>query len=116
MNIRPLALSLLLIAVHAAASARAITTADEAADKAASVTETYHLSTHTTQCLLFDVSDSKRYFIVGVHEKHSRECGGDPDTAPVLFFMKIRKRDGYIVTNHGDGEHFKPLAPNTNAP
>ncbi|NIF79669.1 hypothetical protein F3J20_20125 [Paraburkholderia sp. Cy-641] len=116
MKIRPLALSLLLTAAHATASARAITTADEAADKAASVTQTHHLSTHTTQCLLFDVSDSKRYFIVGVHEKHSRECGGDPDTAPALFFMKIRKRDGYIVTNRSDGEHFKPLTPNTHAP
>ncbi|MBB5465364.1 2-keto-4-pentenoate hydratase/2-oxohepta-3-ene-1,7-dioic acid hydratase in catechol pathway [Paraburkholderia sp. CI2] len=107
--------ALLLASVHAMASGQTIATADQAADqaadRAAEVTQSHHLSSNRTQCLMFDVSDEKRYFIVGVHEKHTPECGGDPATAPVLFFLKIRKRDGYVVTNHRDGDHFAPLPP-----
>ncbi|EEA02728.1 putative lipoprotein [Burkholderia sp. H160] len=103
--------SLLLASAHAMASGQAITTADQAADRAAEVTQSHHLSSNRTQCLLFDVSDKKRYFMVRVHEKHTPECGGDPATAPVLFFLKIRKRDGYVLTNQRDGEHFAPLPP-----
>ncbi|MBC8742099.1 hypothetical protein F6X40_36835 [Paraburkholderia sp. UCT31] len=99
--------ALLLASVHAMASGQTTATADQAAE----VTQSHHLSSNRTQCLMFDVSDEKRYFIVGVHEKHTPECGGDPATAPVLFFLKIRKRDGYVVTNQRDGEHFAPLAP-----
>ncbi|MGF6963586.1 hypothetical protein OKW43_000591 [Paraburkholderia sp. WC7.3g] len=109
MRVRFLTFGLLLASAHAMASGRAILTADQAADRAAEVTQTYHLSSNRTQCLLFDVSDEKSYFMVGVHEKHTPECAGDPNTAPVLFFMKLHKRDGYIVTNRRDGEHFAPL-------
>ncbi|MBB5401985.1 2-keto-4-pentenoate hydratase/2-oxohepta-3-ene-1,7-dioic acid hydratase in catechol pathway [Paraburkholderia youngii] len=109
MRARMVTFALLLASAHAAASAQAISTADQAAERAAKVTQTHHLSSNRTQCLLFDVSDEKNYFIVGVHENHTLECGGDPNTAPVLFFLKIRKRDGYVVTNRRDGEHFAPL-------
>ncbi|MGF6932358.1 hypothetical protein OKW41_001497 [Paraburkholderia sp. UCT70] len=101
----------LLASVHAIASGQTTATADQAADRAAKVTQSQHLSSNRTQCLMFDVSDEKRCFIVGVHEKHTPECGGDPATAPVLFFLKIRKRDGYVVTNQRDGDHFAPLPP-----
>ncbi|APA87569.1 hypothetical protein BJG93_19005 [Paraburkholderia sprentiae WSM5005] len=109
MRARLVTFGLLLASAHAMASERAISTADQAADRAAEVAQTHHLSSNRTQCLLFDVSDEKSYFMVAVHEKHTPECGGDPNTAPVLFFMKLRKRDGYVVTNRRDGEHFAPL-------
>ncbi|MBC8733153.1 hypothetical protein [Paraburkholderia sp. UCT2] len=70
----------LLASVHAMASGQTIATADQAADRAAKVTQSHHLSSNRTQCLMFDVSDEKRYFVVGVHEKHPPECGGDPAT------------------------------------
>ncbi|MCC8393620.1 hypothetical protein LJ656_13580 [Paraburkholderia sp. MMS20-SJTR3] len=109
MKTRIAALAILSLSTFAAASGDAISTVDAAADKAAEVTRMCRLSTNQTKCLLFDVSDHKSYFMVGVHEKHSPECGGDPASAPALFFMKIRKRDGAVLTNQKDGEHFRPL-------
>jgi hypothetical protein len=48
---------------------------------------------------------------VRVREKHTDACGGEPDVSPVLFFLKLRKRDGHAVTTAYDGEHYRPLKP-----
>ncbi|NML34706.1 hypothetical protein [Paraburkholderia antibiotica] len=109
-RIAAVAAILLSIGTSAWAAGHSISTIDAAANRAADITRTCRLSTNKTKCLLFDVSDHPGYFMVGVHEKHSPECGGDPGLAPALFFMKIRKRDGYVSTNYEDGEHFRPLS------
>jgi len=48
---------------------------------------------------------------VRVREKHTDACGGEPDVSPVLFFLKLRKRDGHAVTTAYDGEHYRALKP-----
>lgn len=94
---------------HVWGSQDAVRSGDEAATKAAEITETYALSKNKTECLLFDTADKGRYFLVRVRENHTEACGGEADVSPVLFFMKIRKHDGHAVTTAYDGEHYEPL-------
>jgi hypothetical protein len=46
---------------------------------------------------------------VRVRENHTDACGGEPGFSTVLFFLKIRKRDGYTVTTAYDSVHYRPL-------
>jgi hypothetical protein len=85
---RAIAAAALLASCHAWAGGTAVVTDNEAAIKAADVTRDYVLSKDKTACLLFDTGVS-----------------------PVLFFLKIRKRDGYTVTTAYDSEHYRPLRP-----
>jgi hypothetical protein len=84
----------------------------DAAVRAATITRQYHLTTLKTACLYFDTDDEGTYYLVRVREKHSRACGGDPDTSPTVFFMKLRKRDGHVTTTayNVDG-NFQRLKP-----
>lgn len=93
------------------AGGAAVTSGDDAATKAAGITQDYGLSKDKTECLLFDTADKGTYFLVRVRENHTDACGGAAGVSPTLFFLKIRKRDGYTVTTAYDGEHYRPLTP-----
>ncbi|PTB20479.1 hypothetical protein C9I57_11485 [Trinickia symbiotica] len=108
---RAIAATAFLASCHAWAAGPAIVTDSEAATKAAAITRDYGLSKDKTECLLFDSADKGRYFLVRVRENHTEACGGEPGVSPVLFFLKIRKRDGYTVTTAYDSEHYRPLKP-----
>ena len=101
----------LLVACQAWGKGVAVDSGDAAARMAARITQDYGLSTDKTECLLFDTADKGDYFLVRVREKHTDTCGGEPDVSPVLFFLKLRKRDGHAVTTAYDGEHYRPLKP-----
>lgn len=103
------ALAALFASCCVLAGGLSVVTGDEAAVKAASVTRDYRLSTDRPECLLFDTADKGSYFLVRVRENHTKACGGMAGLSPVLFFLKIRKRDGYTVTTAYDGEHYRPL-------
>lgn len=106
---RALAVVALLASCHAWAGGNAVVTDDQAATKAADITREYGLSKDKPECLLFDTADKGRYFLVRVRENHTEARGGEPDFSPVLFFLKIRKRDGYTVTTAYDSERYRPL-------
>jgi hypothetical protein len=87
---------------------------DAAAVRAAAVTDEYRLTSIKTTCLYFDTVDKGKAYLVRVREKHSKECGGDPETSNTVFFMKLRKRDGHATTTaynvNGKFQELKPLA------
>jgi hypothetical protein len=59
----------------------------------------------------FDGSRSKDEFFVDVRENHGNpKCGGDPNTSPRLFTVRVSKETGEMSTdeNSADGE-FHPL-------
>jgi hypothetical protein len=65
------------------------------------------------QCLAyqFDAESSKDYFVVEVRENHRHtECGGDPQTSPRLFTVRVSRTNGEMSTdaNSPSGE-FHPL-------
>lgn len=101
----------LVVCTQACAGQQTLATGDDAAIRASDITRTYGLSKDKTECLLFDTADKGKYFLVRVRENHSDTCGGAADVSPTLFFLKIRKRDGYTVTTAYDGEHYLPLKP-----
>lgn len=106
---RAIAVAALLAGSHVWAGGKAVVTDSEAATAAADITRDYGLSKDKTECLLFDTADKGRYFLVRVRESHTAACGGEPGFSPVLFFLKIRKRDGYTVTTAYESEHYRPL-------
>ena len=108
---RAIAAAALLASCHAWAGGTAVATDSEAATKAADITRDYDLSKDKTACLLFDTADKGRYFLVRVRENHTESCGSEPGVSPVLFFLKIRKHDGYTETTAYDSEHYRPLKP-----
>jgi hypothetical protein len=65
------------------------------------------------QCLAyqFDGESSKEYFIVEVRENHRHsECGGDPQTSPRLFTVRVSRTTGDISTDaKSDNGTFRPL-------
>ncbi len=101
----------LVICTQTYAAPQALTTGDDAAIRASDITHTYGLSKDRAECLLFDTADKGKYFLVRVRENHSDTCGGAAGVSPTLFFLKIRKRDGYAVTTAYDSEHYLPLKP-----
>lgn len=96
-------IAIVLLCVFVMATARAqsggaVTDDDAAAVRAAAITSEYRLTSIKTTCLYFDTDDKRTEYLIRVREKHSKTCGGDPETSNTVFFMKLRKRDGHATT------------------
>ncbi|MGF6767875.1 hypothetical protein P3T18_000345 [Paraburkholderia sp. GAS199] len=109
MMCRAIITTALIVCTQACAAQQRVTNDDIAATRAADITRTYGLSTDATECLLFDTADKGEFFLVRVRENHTQACGGVAGVSPTLFFLKMRKRDGYTVTTAYDSEHYLPL-------
>ena len=103
----------LIVCTQACAAQQPLTDDNDAAARAADITRTYGLSEDRTECLLFDTADKGEYFLVRVRENHTQACGGAAGVSPTLFFLKIRKRDGYTLTTAYDSEQYLPLRTST---
>ena len=72
-----------------------------------------HLTDLEDECLAYQFSDSdKDYNVVEVRENHHyAKCGGDPQTSPRLFTVRVSKKTGNMYTDQGSpaGE-FRELA------
>ncbi len=71
-----------------------------------------HLTDLRDECLIyrFDPRASKDEYIVEVRENHSRAaCGGDPQTEPRLFTVKVDKKTQKMSADEGSPEQFHPL-------
>jgi hypothetical protein len=63
-----------------------------------------HLLERTGDCIAYhvDSTTSADYYIVDVRENHDDpKCGGDPNTAPRLFSVRVSKTTGDISTDRG---------------
>ena len=68
----------------------------------------------STECLsmsFIDNSDDAENYLIDVREnRNNPACGGDPETAPHLFYFKANKTDGTLQTDAGvEPEDFYPL-------
>ncbi|HEX5485459.1 MAG TPA: hypothetical protein VFX23_05640 [Limnobacter sp.] len=80
------------------ACAATVKSDDQAVDLAAKAVQKYQLTTLALECLYFDTEDEKTKYLVRVREKHNEKCGGDPETSPTLFFIRVNKKDGKLST------------------
>src|SRR5262249_23317166 len=60
-------------------------------------------------CLSYNLDSSeKEDYVVSVHENHrDPKCGGDPQTSPRLFSIRVNRKTGAMSTDAGSpaGEH-----------
>lgn len=82
---------------------------DEAIKLATVAIHKYHLTTLRDECGLLDVHEKASYFEVVVRERHTANCGGAPETAPRLFSVRVKKRDGTLTSDVYDGTSFRPV-------
>lgn len=63
-----------------------------------------HLSALPLQCLaLSPAAEAPSGYLITVREVHSKECGGDPDTSPRLFSIKIDGAGKSLILKQVDG-------------
>ncbi len=102
-------LSALLFLASASTFAGQVKTETEAIKLATGAIHKYHLTTLKDECGAIDVIDQSTYFELVVRERHTRDCGGTPETGPRLFNVRVNKRDGRLTTDAYDGTNFRPL-------
>lgn len=65
---------------------------------------TNRLTTLPLQCLVLSPSsDGPSGYLVTVRELHSKECGGDPNTSPRLFSIKVDGASKVLTLEQIDG-------------
>lgn len=74
----------------------------------------HQLTSLSSECLgmsFVDDSDDPANYLIDVRENRNYPaCGGDPETAPHLFFFKAGKKDGALQTDAGvEPDDFYPL-------
>ncbi len=71
-----------------------------------------HLAQLSPNCLKLERSSEAEtpYLEIYVREKHDAQCGGDPETAPLLFTVRIDRKNHAMSTdvNSEEGE-FEPI-------
>lgn len=73
-----------------------------------------HLTDREDECLAyqFDPGPDKDFYSVDVRENHRyAKCGGDPNTSPRLFSVRVSKKTGKMSTDQGSpAGTFRPLS------
>ncbi|WP_395702693.1 hypothetical protein [Aquabacterium sp.] len=100
---------LLLLASALACAAAPVKTGHEAMRLAAAAIDKYELTSLRDECGLLSARETASYFDVDFRERHTPSCGGDPETKPRLFTVRVRKRDGRLTSDVYDGVDFRPL-------
>jgi hypothetical protein len=75
----------------------------------------HRLTELSVECLAFveDTTardDAKIYF--DVRERHNEGCGGDPQTSPLLFIIRVDSASGKIETTQGSIDGTYRVLPN----
>jgi hypothetical protein len=86
-----------------------IRTRDEAIKLATAAIHKFHLTTIKDECGLIEVVERSSYFEIAVRERHTRNCGGTPETGPRLFNVRVRKQDGRLTSDVYDGTNYRLL-------
>jgi hypothetical protein len=98
-----------LLASTVACAAAPVRTGHEAIRLAAAAIDKYELTSLRDECGLLSAREAKSYFDVDFRERHTPSCGGDPETKPRLFTVRVRKRDGRMTSDVYDGVDYRPL-------
>jgi hypothetical protein len=95
---------------HCPLAARPVSSEAAAIDLAAHAVQTYRLTQFPLECLSFSADRDTKLpgYTVDVRKSSAEKCNGDPDIAPRLLSISIRK-DGQMTTDSYDHENFKPL-------
>jgi hypothetical protein len=102
-------LSALLLLASTLAFAGQVKTEDEAVKLATDAIHKFHLTTLKDECGLVGVIEKPSYFEIVVRERHTKICGGAPETGPRLFNVRVNKRDGLLTSDVYDGVSYKPI-------
>ncbi|WP_332851919.1 hypothetical protein [Duganella sp. S19_KUP01_CR8] len=97
----------LLFLASTLALAGQIKTKDEAIKLAIDAIHKYHLTTLNDECGLADIIEKPLYFEIVGRERHTKNCGGTPETGPRLFNVRVRKHDGQLTSDVYDGTNYK---------
>lgn len=95
-------------------SAESAATDDDGAviERVSAVIRKHRLTSLADACLDYMVDDSDGATVdIDVHEKHDKQCGGDPETSPRLFSFKLDRASGQLSTDAldlADGD-FQPI-------
>lgn len=99
----------LLFLVSTSALSAPVRTEDDAIRRATDAIHKFHLTTLKGECGVVDVIEKPRYFEIVVRERHSETCGGAQETAPRLFNVRVRKRDGRLTSDVYDRINYKQV-------
>jgi len=84
-----------------------VTSDTEATRLAIDAMHEYKLTTLNDDCVLVAAAEKPAYFEITMRELHSKSCGGDPETGPRLFNIRVRKRDGRLTSDAYDGTTYQ---------
>ena len=68
-----------------------------------------HLTKEKGRCLTYDIDEKPDAYLVNVRETHAPGCGGDPNTSPRLFTVKVDKKSRAMMTDNGTPGTFHPM-------
>lgn len=109
MSIRNRLAAIILGGFVVACYAGGVSSEEAAAAIAGAAIDRYKLSTLSDDCVSLRAVEHHTRFDVDVHERHTPACGGDAETAPRLFTIRVRKIDGALTSDVYDHVDFKPL-------
>jgi hypothetical protein len=102
-------LASLLFLVATSAFSGQVKSEDEAIKLATDAIHKFRLTNLKDECGLIDVIEKASYFEIVVRERHTKSCGGSPETSPRLFNVRVRKSDGRLTSDVYDGTTYKPV-------
>ncbi|GAB2881718.1 hypothetical protein GCM10027277_58450 [Pseudoduganella ginsengisoli] len=102
-------LPVLFIFASTAAFSGQVKTKDEAIVLAVEAIQKFHLTKLKDDCGSIAAVEKSSYFEIVVRERHTRLCGGTPDTGPRLFSVRVDKRDGRLTSDVYDGVNYRPV-------
>ena len=100
---------LLLTSFSASASSGRVRSEDEAIKITQDAIHRLHLTPLADQCRTIEVTENRYHYEVVVRELHTPACGGDPDTGPRMFNVRVRKRDRQLTSDAYDGVRYRLL-------
>jgi hypothetical protein len=68
-----------------------------------------HLTKEKGPCLSYDIDENADAYLVKVIETHAPGCGGDPNTSPRLFTVKVDKNSRAMTADNGSPGTFHPM-------
>lgn len=102
-------LATLIFFTSAPAFAGQVRTKDEAIKIATDAIHSFHLTTLKDECGAVAVIEKPSYFLLVVRERHTKNCGGTPETSPRLFNMRVSKQDGKVTSDVYDGTSYRAV-------
>lgn len=109
MKLLPSCLATLLLVSSAAAFSEPVKSREEAAQLAIHAIRKFDLTTLKDECGAIAVIEKPSYFEIVVRERHTRDCGGTPETGPRLFNIRVKKQDGRLTSDVYDGTSYMPV-------